>query len=102
MKNNYTYYTGYTGDNNWIGTAEPSEAIIPVEDNNPVTHPSHYTQGKYEVIDVIYDWDLPYPLDNTVKYIARFRYKDNPLEDLKKAQFYLDYYIKKMEEEQND
>ena len=71
-------------------------------ENNAVTHPSHYTQGKYEVIDVLFDWDLPYPLDNVVKYIARFRYKGTPKQDLEKAQFYLNYYIQHMEDKNDN
>lgn len=64
-----------------------------------VNHPKHYTSGKYEVIDVIYDMNLPYPLDNVIKYVARHRLKGKPLEDLRKAKFYLDWYINKLEEE---
>ena len=66
-----------------------------------INHPAHYTAGKYEVIDVIYDMHLPYPLDNVVKYIARYQYKGKPLEDLEKAQFYLNWYINKYKEEYN-
>jgi len=39
--------------------------------NDNINHPSHYTFGKIEPIDVIEDWGLPYHLGNTVKYIAR-------------------------------
>ena len=57
------------------------------EDN--VNKPKHYTSGKFEVIDVIEDWDLNFRLANTVKYIARHKHKGKPLEDLKKAMWYL-------------
>ena len=36
--------------------------------NNPVTHPSHYTSGKIEVIDFITDQKLDFCLGNVVKY----------------------------------
>jgi len=65
-----------------------------------VSHPNHYTFGKFEVIDVLYDWQLEYPLDNVLKYVARAGKKGGPekmLEDLKKAQFYLNYYIDQKE-----
>jgi len=65
-----------------------------------VHHPSHYTFGKYEVIDVLFDWQLAYPLDNVVKYVARAGKKGGPdkeIEDLKKAKFYLSYYIDQLE-----
>lgn len=60
---------------------------------NNVEHPSHYNQGKYEVIDVINDWKLNFNLGNVIKYIARAEYKNNAVEDLEKAMFYLNYEI---------
>lgn len=64
-----------------------------------VNHPRHYTFGKFEVIDVIEDWGLPYHLGNVVKYVARHEHKGSPLEDLRKARFYLDRYIQLLESE---
>ena len=64
-----------------------------------VDHPSHYNMGKYEAIDVIEDWNLGFNLGNTVKYISRAGHKDNILQDLKKALWYLDREIKKLEKE---
>ena len=60
-----------------------------------VNHPSHYNQGKYEVIDVICDWNLDFIEGNIIKYVARSGHKDNRVEDLKKARWYLDYLIKR-------
>lgn len=60
-----------------------------------VNKPPHYNFGKYEVLDVIEDWNLDYHLGNVVKYIARAEHKGNKLQDLEKAKFYLDRYIKK-------
>lgn len=60
-----------------------------MEQKDSVNSPKHYTSGKYEVIDVIEDWDLNFRLANTIKYIARHKHKGNPLEDLKKALWYL-------------
>ena len=59
-----------------------------------INHPSHYTRGKIEVIDFIEDQQLPYHLGNVIKYIARAGHKGDKLEDLKKARWYLDRYIK--------
>jgi len=64
-----------------------------------VNHPSHYNQGKYEVIDVIQDWGLDFTEGNVVKYLARSKYKENRIEDLKKARWYLDYLINHLEKE---
>ena len=64
-----------------------------------VNHPSHYNQGKYEVIDVIQDWGLDFTEGNVVKYVARSKHKENRVEDLKKARWYLDYLISQLEKE---
>ena len=55
-----------------------------------VNHPAHYNQGKFEVIDVIEDWNLGFNLGNCIKYIGRAGYKDDIIQDLKKALWYLE------------
>lgn len=63
--------------------------------NDPVNHPSHYTDGKIEVIDFIEDKKLGFHLGNAVKYISRAG-KKNPaktVEDLEKAIWYIKRYI---------
>lgn len=67
------------------------------KDHSVINHPQHYTMGKYEVIDVIEDWKLPYHLGNVIKYVARSPYKGRQLDDLKKARWYLDRYIQLLE-----
>ena len=69
------------------------------KDNDPVNRPSHYTDGKIEVIDFIEDKGLGFHLGNTVKYVARAGKKDKSkeLEDLKKAAWYLNRRIKNLE-----
>ena len=62
-----------------------------------INHPSHYNMGKFEAIDVIEDWQLNFNLGNTVKYISRAGHKDNIIQDLKKALWYLDREIKRLE-----
>ena len=71
-----------------------------------VNSPSHYTSGRVEAIDIIEDAvkDAPTPgkgvlQSQVLKYVLRVWLKDNPLEDLKKAQWYLSRLIKKLEEE---
>lgn len=63
----------------------------PVADN--VNHPAHYKSGGIETIDFIEAKKLDYHLGNVVKYIARADLKGNKLEDLKKAQWYLNRAI---------
>lgn len=60
--------------------------------NDNVNHPSHYTQGRVEVIDFIEDQQLDPYRANLVKYILRERYK-NGLEDLQKGEWYLNYQL---------
>lgn len=67
-----------------------------------VDHPKHYVQGKYEVIDIILEAvkDLPPQqavcVANIIKYILRYHYK-NGLQDVKKAQWYMNKLINIME-----
>lgn len=63
--------------------------------NDAVNHPSHYTDGKIEVIEYIEDKKLGYHLGNAVKYISRAGKKDpaKTAEDLKKAMWYINRQI---------
>lgn len=74
---------------------EPEVKAVP-KNEDVVNHPSHYTRGNIEVIDFIEDQQLPYHLGNVIKYIARAGHKGDKLEDLKKARWYLDRYIKEV------
>jgi hypothetical protein len=68
--------------------------------DDPVNHPSHYTFGSFEVIDVLEDWFSDDPLLWQVgKYIARAGKKGKTLEDLKKAEWYLRRRIEKENKE---
>lgn len=58
-----------------------------------VNHPPHYKAGGIETIDFIEAKSLGYNLGNVVKYITRADHKGNTLEDLKKAQWYLNREI---------
>ena len=54
-----------------------------------VISPDYYCRGKTEVWDFIREKGLNYHLGNVVKYVCRAGYKDNDIEDLKKAITYL-------------
>lgn len=73
------------------------------EKTDAVNHPSHYTDGKIEVIEFIEDKKLGFCLGNAVKYIARAGKKDptKEVEDLKKARWYIERRIKQLEEVNN-
>tara|TARA_Y100000310_G_C20013559_1_gene504057 strand:+ start:172 stop:417 length:246 start_codon:yes stop_codon:yes gene_type:complete len=68
---------------------------------DPVNNPAHYNASKLEPIDVIEAWELGFHLGNTVKYIARAKHKGKLLEDLKKAQWYLNRKIANLEGERD-
>jgi hypothetical protein len=55
-----------------------------------VNHPSHYTRGGIECIDVIEAWGLGFCLGNALKYIARAGHKGDAITDLRKARWYLE------------
>ena len=64
-----------------------------------VNHPDHYNSGQYEVVDVIDDAGFceGFCLGNALKYILRAKHKENYVEDLKKAKWYLEYLIQRIE-----
>lgn len=64
-----------------------------------VNHPAHYTDGKIEVIEYIEDKKFGYCLGNVVKYISRAgkKNKRTEVEDLKKAAWYLNREIQRLE-----
>lgn len=73
----------------------------------PVNHPSHYTDGKIEVIEYIEDKKLGYCLGNAIKYISRAGKKDHNAEatDILKSIWYLKRYLKEIgyeDEQQTD
>lgn len=70
---------------------------MPMTEVDMVNQPPHYTFGHIEVIDVVEDWNLGFMLGNAVKYIARAPHKGKHLEDLKKARWYLEREIKRLE-----
>ena len=67
-----------------------------VEKEDIINHPKHYNVG-VEVIDAIESWKLGYQAGHVVKYVARYQYKGKPIEDLKKAKWYLERLIKNLE-----
>ena len=69
--------------------------------HNNVHSPSHYMHGKKETIDVIRDCMESdeyhgYLKGNVLKYVSRYKFKGEPLEDLQKAQWYLNRLIKEV------
>ena len=69
----------------------------PTDDN--VNHPAYYTDGSIEVSDFIADKNLNFFRGNVLKYICRAGKKnpDKEIEDLKKAEWYLNREIDRLE-----
>lgn len=74
------------------------EATFTIDDDKPkkvkkeaVHHPKHYggKDNPYEAIKVIEAWGLGFCLGNTVKYISRCGKKDDEIQELEKALWYL-------------
>ena len=78
-----------------------------VDKFDPVEKPAHYNQGGIECIDYLKDnlgSGFSFYLEGNVKkYLHRWRYKNAPVEDLRKAHWYLERLIKEVDSvEQND
>ena len=80
---------------------------VQLSNNDPVNHPSHYTTGGIECIDAIEaaltcqtNPIRAWYTGQIFKYLWRWPMK-NGLEDLKKAQFYLNKLIEKVEGKDN-
>lgn len=68
-------------------------------DYDIVSKPAHYTEGRdIEPIDVIEDWTLGFHEANALKYISRSGRKDDQIQDLEKAVWYLERRIGQLED----
>lgn len=76
--------------------AGPATIVAFQNKQEQVDHPAHYNYGKIEVIDAIEDWQLGFHEGNVVKYVARAAHKGKPLQDLQKAQWYLNRLIERV------
>lgn len=86
----------------WMDFGERGTNWVRIAD--AINSPSHYTRGRVEVIEIIEDAvkDASEPYDavlqgNTLKYLLRLWVKENPLQDAKKARWYLDRLIDRLE-----
>ena len=73
---------GYSTAPSWRMRAQAQE--------DAVNHPTHYKGNNLEVITVIEDFELGFHLGNAVKYILRAGKKNDRIQDLKKAIWYLE------------
>ena len=98
-------YDGWPRAHTEFVVSEYVESVAPfvsVEDCDPVNRPSHYTAGGIECIDAIKasmstEALLGFLKGNVQKYMWRYEKKVAPVEDLKKAQWYLSKLIEEQE-----
>ena len=98
--------------NKMLDDESPTETEIQREflENTAVEHPSHYTSGGIECIDAMKAMLAGYEQERIVtkyywhflagqvlKYLWRWPLKERPLQDLKKARWYLDKLIADVE-----
>lgn len=104
MSDDYTNYwskselLGLRGDTTLFRSDYDCGKLTKVD---PVNSPPHY-QGGIECIDYIRQvlgegGFRAYCLGNVIKYTHRHEYKGKPLEDLKKAQYYLNAAVSTLE-----
>jgi len=98
---NWAGFKTYHIDGVFWGQKETLKIENMSELKEQVNHPNHYggKENPYEAIKVIDAWDLGFSLGNTIKYISRAGKKDSKkeLEDLKKAIWYLQHHINRLE-----
>lgn len=71
--------------------------------NDPINHPEHYCQGGIECFDVIKaalgpEGAMAFCMGNAIKYLFRHLHKGSPGQDVRKARWYIDSWIKLDEE----
>ena len=79
------------------------ECDPPQENINMIANPPHYNSlnaycecGK-QIECITITREMGFSIGNIIKYLWRLEYKGNKLEDAKKAQWYLNDYIKQLE-----
>ena len=76
------------------------------KEHDNVNSPAHYNEFGIECIDAIEaatgEGFEHYLQGNILKYLWRYRYKGKPLEDLHKAQWYLNYLIDIIDDKQEN
>jgi len=75
----------------------PSYVLSNSTKNDPVNHPKHYTAHPSGIECIQITEHMGFNLGNAVKYIWRADLKNDALEDLKKARWYIDREIQKRE-----
>lgn len=75
------------------------ESKILVSAMEMVNSPSHYNVGNIETIDYLESLNIAedFCCGNAIKYLSRYKHKGTPLEDAKKAQWYVNRLVQILE-----
>lgn len=76
-----------------------------MKNNDEVNNPAHYTSGGIECIDAIKasmteEQFKGFLKGNIIKYLWRYELKNNPVQDLEKAQWYSNRLIQENKQKQ--
>ena len=75
----------------------PNELELVAQESDPVAHPPHYTSHPSGIECIQVTEHMGFNLGNALKYIWRCDLKQDAIEDLKKARWYIDREIAKRE-----
>ena len=64
-----------------------------------INSPDHYTAGGIETIDFIEAKEVNYHVGNAIKYLSRAKHKGDYLENIKKAQWYINREVSRHEKD---
>lgn len=99
VSNSLEFNIGIKWDNDSVNCYKSNhlELAERIEETNPkkelVNSPDHYKSNGMEAIDVIEGFGLGFNLGNATKYILRCGKKDDAIQELKKAIWYLEREI---------
>ncbi len=70
----------------------------PTPEKSNINHPEHYNTSKIECIDYIEDigFGEGFNLGNAIKYIVRAKHKNNHIDDLQKAKWYIERELERL------
>ncbi len=92
-------YKDYADERKSRYQGEVSMTLLNVVDNvnDPVNHPNHYTSHPSGVEVIQITEHMNFCLGNAIKYILRAEHKGKQIEDLKKAVWYINREIERLE-----
>lgn len=101
-----TFTTPHDVNSEYKEELRPEDYPVAIDPEEKVNHPQHYNKGNIEVIEIMeqiardYEPDVAVNISNVIKYIARANHKDNLVEDLNKAKWYLNRAVELVSEDE--